>query len=69
MSHSIVFMYGTADSQIPVENTPLFEDVGGDNVRLDLVDGAGHMVVQGDGSGPTDESYRTAIVTFLAGVH
>ena len=62
-------MYGTADSEIPVENTPLFEEVGGDNVHLDLVDGAGHMVVQGDGSGPKDESYRTAILMFLAGVH
>ncbi|RIE05526.1 hypothetical protein [Candidatus Cryosericum terrychapinii] len=62
-------MYGTAASEISVENTPLFEDVGGDNVHLDLVDDAGHMVVQGDGSGPKDQSYRTAIPTFLAGVH
>jgi hypothetical protein len=54
----IVLMHGTADCQIPVENARLLKDAGGENVQLDLVEGAGHMVVPSDGSGPEDESYR-----------
>jgi len=62
-------MHGTADSQIPVENARLLKDAGGDNVRFDLVEGADHMVLQGDGGGPEDESYRTTILAFLVSVH
>jgi len=62
-------MHRTADSQVLVENARVLKGVGGNNVQLVLVEGADHIVVQGDGGGPEDESYRTAILTFLAGVH
>jgi dipeptidyl aminopeptidase/acylaminoacyl peptidase len=56
--HGIVLMHGTVDCQVPVENARLLKDAGGENVQLDVLEDADHMVVQGDGSGPEDESYR-----------
>ena len=65
----VLIMHGTDDSQVPVENAQLLKSAGGDTVELDIVEGADHMVFVGDGSGPEDESYRNAILTFLSGIH
>jgi hypothetical protein len=54
----IVLMHGTADCQVPVENARLLKGACGGNIWLDVLEDADHMVVQGDGSGPEDESYH-----------
>lgn len=65
----VLIMHGTEDSQVPVENAQLLKSAGGGTVVLDIVEGADHMVFVGDGSGPEDEPYRKAILTFLSGIH
>jgi hypothetical protein len=59
--------HGTADDQVPVAHARLLADAAGGHVELWLVEGAGHILFHGDGTGPEDAPYRERILSFLEG--
>jgi alpha-beta hydrolase superfamily lysophospholipase len=62
----VLLLHGSADSQIPVEQAYALKEAGGQNVELQIFEGADHLVFRGDGTGPEDADFRQALLNFLA---
>ncbi len=61
----VILIHGTADSQIPVENAYRLQKAGGENVQLQIVKGADHLIFIGDGTGPEDADFRQMLLQDL----
>jgi alpha-beta hydrolase superfamily lysophospholipase len=62
----VLLLHGSADSQIPVEQAYVLQEAGGQNVELQIFEGADHLVFRGDGTGLEDVGFRQAVLDFLA---
>lgn len=61
----VLLLHGSADSQIPVEQAYCLQEAGGQNVELQIFEGADHLVFRGDGTGFEDVDFRQAVLDFL----
>ena len=61
----VLIIHGTADDQILLSNAEYLLDAGGDGVESWFVEGAGHGIVSGDGTGPENIQYQQHILSFL----
>ncbi len=61
----ILIVHGGSDDQIPVAHAGLLAGASNGRTSVWIVKGAGHIVFEGDATGPESAEYRTRVLAFL----